>query len=75
MKDSVVPPSSVRSRSKSGQSSRKDQEVKSQPGFIVRRNSKLNSNYVSSEFKTINKRKSSFSSVIFFKLFNLLFHI
>lgn len=62
LKESVLTTSAVRSRSKS-QSGRKDQEVKSQPGFIVRRNSKLASNYVNSEFKSGAKRKPSLSNV------------
>lgn len=58
----------MRSRSKSVTKNQpKQEDVKPQAGFIVRRNSKLahSASYSTSEFRTAaNKRKSSFLNVI-----------
>jgi hypothetical protein len=70
LKDAIAP-TPVRSRSKSqSKNTTKDDGVKSQAGFIVRRNSKLNPNYSNSEFKSVgSKRKSSLLNVIFILTF------
>ena len=65
LKEAMIAPNPMRSRSKSqSKISTKEENIKQQTGFIVRRNIKLSANYNSTEFRSLaNKTKSSLLNV------------